>query len=111
MRGGKTIRPGSGARNNCPRILAEDPDACLTSFAPALTSHRSSSETGGMLQAQVRGRTQGSCRSGGSTEHNHAPVWIKGSWDWVQTLPFILETDCLSPFPRVLLVKRLLITA
>lgn len=41
----------------------------------------------------------GSRRPGGSTEHNHTPVWIKGSRDWVQTLPFILEPARLSPFP------------
>lgn len=44
-------------------------------------------------------RLTGSRRSGGSTERKHAPVWIKGSWDWVETLLFILESVFL-PFPE-----------
>lgn len=54
MRRGKTIRPESWARNNCPWTLAEDPDARLTSFTPALPELLWPSR---MLPAQVPGQT------------------------------------------------------
>lgn len=54
MRRGKTIRAGSWARNNRPWILAEDPDAHLTSFTPALPKLLRPSR---MLPTQVPGQT------------------------------------------------------
>lgn len=55
-RGGRRYGQGSWARNNRPWIHTEDPDARLTSFAPALTSPRAPPGPAGCAGRRYRDR-------------------------------------------------------